>query len=343
MFRLVVVVIWCWLAKGAAAAANSSDTVSATVVGSATATSLPLLLRKPPRQRHGRRRRTRRITFTSTNWLKQLLFPPSYAICQDDDDDDDDDVTTTTEDDEPPNMFVTTHWVHFWAQWIHVHWLGDAVAGECAKVCATACQTLQSTSSDASTSSSSSTDWCPHVVEETRCACRSCNVQGIIAAPTPPTAPPSSFITNTTTSCFQSDQNETAACTDDDDPCRGACNSSALQVCVASNTATANATDESTGYECACIPGAVPSSATASSDAKVCVITCQTPAGNNPCGPGTACTNDANVGHVCTPLYDVTTTICPVGCPPTEECANGTCVCRAGFVREIPYLPCVAV
>jgi hypothetical protein len=303
MYRLVV---WCLLAWVGGAA----------VVGSEKETSLPPLLRTPQRQR-----RTR-IDFTSTNWLKQLLFPPSYAICQDD----------ASE----PNMFAT-QWVHVWAQWIHVHWLGDAVAGECAKVCADVCQTLESRSDASSSSSTTTTDWCPQVVEETRCACRSCNVQSIIAAPTPPTLAPLSRITNTTTIlCNDTTLNENeTACTDD--RCRGACDSSALQVCVPStNASIANATNDSPEYECACIPGAVPSSSTG-----LCVVTCQTPAGN-PCGPGTACTNDANVGHVCTPLYDATT-ICPVGCSPTEECVNGTCVCRDGFVREVPYLPCVAV
>jgi hypothetical protein len=59
---------------------------------------------------------------------------------------------------------------------------------------------------------------CPQVVKETRCACRSCSVQSIIAAPTLPTLAPLSRITNTTTTLCNSDKNETA-CTDD--PCQG--------------------------------------------------------------------------------------------------------------------------
>jgi hypothetical protein len=314
MYPCLVVVVWClwaWV-DGSAALKTSSQP----------------LLRTPQRQR---RRRTR-IDFTSTTWLQQLLCPPSYPICRDDDDGDATEL----------NVFAT-QWVHFWAQWIHVHWLGDAVAGECAMVCANVCQTLDT--GRLGDASSLSVDVCPQVEEETtRCACRSCNVQGIVAAPTtttppPPTAAPSSSLrlSNATTTWCHSNA---TACADENDPCRGACDSSALQVCVPTTNTTssilANAANASPGYKCACILGAVPSS----SSTGMCVVTCQTPAGN-PCGPGTACTNDAKVGHVCTPLYDAS--ICPVGCPPTEECINGTCVCRSGYVREISYLPCVAV
>jgi hypothetical protein len=73
-----------------------------------------------------------------------------------------------------------------------------------------------------------------------------------------------------------------------------------------------------------------------------CVLKCANPYGN-PCGPGSACHDeDDAVGYSCTPLYD-DEIVCPVGCPPTEYCDRGTCRCKPGHVRNLPYLPCVPV
>jgi hypothetical protein len=70
---------------------------------------------------------------------------------------------------------------------------------------------------------------------------------------------------------------------------------------------------------------------------KGCVQSCQSPYGN-PCGPGSACA-DTESGITCTPLYD--TSLCPVGCPPTENCDQGKCVCKENHVRPDPYTACI--
>ena len=68
-----------------------------------------------------------------------------------------------------------------------------------------------------------------------------------------------------------------------------------------------------------------------------CVLKCANP-GGNPCGPGSACIDDDELGFTCEKLVEPS--VCPVGCPPTELCLNGTCECKAGFVRTDPFLPC---
>lgn len=73
-------------------------------------------------------------------------------------------------------------------------------------------------------------------------------------------------------------------------------------------------------------------------------LKCANPYGN-PCGPGSACT-DNDSGFTCAPINQ---NGCPVGCGPNSTCVNGgvstgfTCECNGGFYRPQPYLPCVAV
>jgi len=69
-----------------------------------------------------------------------------------------------------------------------------------------------------------------------------------------------------------------------------------------------------------------------------CVQKCTSMFGN-PCGPGSACIDNDELGHTCSPLYDETV-VCPVGCGPNSTCVGGSCECDAGYERPEPYLPC---
>jgi len=87
---------------------------------------------------------------------------------------------------------------------------------------------------------------------------------------------------------------------------------------------------------CECQVGFAPSTLTGE-----CVLKCTNP-GGNPCGPNSACADDDEEGFTCTSLSPPS--FCPVGCvPQTEECVNGTCECKPGFVQTDPFLPCKAV
>ena len=66
--------------------------------------------------------------------------------------------------------------------------------------------------------------------------------------------------------------------------------------------------------------------------------------GNNPCGPDGAC-KDTKTGYSCTPLLKVFND-CAMGCGPNSYCVAITstrkmCLCKSGFHRNAPHLPCV--
>jgi len=110
--------------------------------------------------------------------------------------------------------------------------------------------------------------------------------------------------------------------------------------------------------------------ASITADADVPIIKCANPYGN-PCGPAAICT-DTETGFTCESMIHDDKGVCPVGCGPHERCSSSTdaddvdddgtgtikessgaaaatttsrsrCVCRAGFYRPDPHLPCVAV